>query len=163
MLLAITAISTQRTIWILIAAGCSRKRLQVSDDCTQVSLAENIEGKSKGRRTFAVLSLIGLGTVWTATVRLRGAEQDGIIGMRLDVFLQVLGAFESFTAEVAFVRLQRNVNADVGCNVITLNCGGTAVAPLAGEVQVVGALAAHMTLTNVVLYACYYADGYAVV
>jgi hypothetical protein len=36
-------------------------------------------------------------------------------------------------------------------DVIALDRGSTAVAPLAGEVQVVGALAANMALTDVVL------------
>lgn len=34
---------------------------------------------------------------------------------------------------------------------ITLNSGGTAVAPLASKIQVVGALAANMALANVIL------------
>lgn len=102
--------------------------------------------------TFAVLSRVALGTLRTTAIRLWRAEQHGIIGVSLDVFLQILGAFESFTAEVALVRLQGNVNTNMRSNVITLNRGSTAVAPLASEIQVVGALAANMALANVVLW-----------
>jgi hypothetical protein len=71
--------------------------------------------------------------------------------MGLHVLLQILGALESLATEVALVRLQGNVNSNVRRNVITLDSGGAAIAPLAGEVQVVGALAADMALTDVVL------------
>jgi hypothetical protein len=71
--------------------------------------------------------------------------------MSLDVLLQILWALESLAAEVALVWLQRHVNTDVRSNVITLDRGGAAVAPLAGQVQVVGALATNMAFTDVVL------------
>ena len=71
--------------------------------------------------------------------------------MSLDMLLQVLGTLEGFAAEIALVRLQWDMHADVRGDVITLDSGGTAVAPLAGEVQVVGALAANMTLADVIL------------
>jgi hypothetical protein len=70
----------------------------------------------------------------------------------LHVLLQILRTLECLAAEVALMRLQRNVNTNVRSNVISLDCGGAAVAPLAGQVQVVGALAANVTLTNVVLH-----------
>jgi hypothetical protein len=69
----------------------------------------------------------------------------------LHVLLQILGTLERLAAEVAFMRLQRNVDANVRSNVITLDCSGAAVTPLAGQVQVVGAFAANVTLTHVVL------------
>lgn len=71
--------------------------------------------------------------------------------MGLDVLLQILGALESLAAEVALVRLERDVDANVRCDVIALHGGGAAVAPLARQVQVVGALAANMALADVVL------------
>ena len=71
--------------------------------------------------------------------------------MGLDVLLKILGALEGLATEVAFVWLQRNVHTDVRCDVITLDGGGTAVTPLASEIQVVGALAANMALTDVIL------------
>lgn len=71
--------------------------------------------------------------------------------MSLDVLFQILRAFESLSAEIAFVRLQRNVNTDVRCDVVTLYSRSTAISPLASQIQVVGALAPNMALTNVVL------------
>jgi hypothetical protein len=49
------------------------------------------------------------------------------------------------------VGFQRNVNADVRGDVVTLDGGGATCAPLAGEVEVVGALAADMALAHVIL------------
>lgn len=87
----------------------------------------------------------------TATVWLRGTQKDGIISVGLDVLLEILRTFEGLATEVAFVWLQRNVNANMRSDVITLNSRSTTVTPLAGKVQVVGALAANMALTDVVL------------
>lgn len=43
------------------------------------------------------------------------------------------------------------MDADVRGNVVALDSGGAASVPLAGQVQVVGALTAHMLLTDVLL------------
>ena len=59
--------------------------------------------------------------------------------MSFDMFLEVLRALECFAAELAFVRFERNMYANVGGDVITLDGGGATLAPGAGEVQVVGA------------------------
>jgi len=69
----------------------------------------------------------------------------------LDVLFQILRALEGLAAEVALMRLQRHVNTDVRSDVVSLDRGGAAVAPLASQVQVVGALATNVTLTDVVL------------
>lgn len=69
----------------------------------------------------------------------------------LDMLLEILGALEGLAAELAFVRLERDVNTDVRGDVITLDGGGAARVPLASEVQVVGALAADMALTDMLL------------
>jgi hypothetical protein len=69
----------------------------------------------------------------------------------LDMLLEILGALERFAAEVTFVWLQRNVHSNVRGDVITFDGGGTAVTPLAGQIQVVGALAADMALADVIL------------
>lgn len=71
--------------------------------------------------------------------------------MSLDVLLQILWAFECLATEVALVRLQRDVDSNVRRDVITLYSRSTAVAPLTCQVQVVGALATNMALTDVVL------------
>ena len=73
--------------------------------------------------------------------------------MCLDVLLQILWALEGFTTELAFVRFERDVDANVGCNVVTLDGRGAASAPLALQAQVVCALAPDMALTDVVLKA----------
>ena len=71
--------------------------------------------------------------------------------MSLDVLLQILGSLECLTTEVAFVRLQGHVNTNVRCDVVTLHSGSSAIAPLAGQIQVVGALATDVAFAYVIL------------
>jgi len=118
------------TIGTVVSARCSGKRLQVSDK-------------------FSALSLICSGG--SATVRLGGAHQHAVISVRFDVLLEILGSLEGLAAEVAFVRLEGHVNANVGGDVVALHGGSSAVAPLAGKVEVVCALTANMALTDVVI------------
>lgn len=82
---------------------------------------------------------------------LRRVHQHAVICVCLDMLLEILGALEGLAAKVALVRLEGNVYADVGGDVVALDGGGATGAPLAGEVQVVGALAANMALTDVIL------------
>lgn len=132
MLLAISTIWTKRTIRILISTRCSGKRLQVSDQ-------------------FAVLARVASSSVRSATVGLGRAEENRVIGVSLDVLLEILRALECLATEVAFMRLQRNVNTDVGGDVITFDSGCAAVTPLARQIQVVGALATNVTFANVIV------------
>ena len=74
--------------------------------------------------------------------------------MCLDVLLEVLWPLEGLATEVAFVRLQRYVDADVRGDMIAFHGGRAACTPLTGEVEVVGALAADMALADVILDAC---------
>lgn len=67
------------------------------------------------------------------------------------MLLQVLGTLEGLSAEVALVRLERNVHANVRGNVIAFHSCGSARVPLASQVEVVGTLPANMALTDVVL------------
>ena len=67
------------------------------------------------------------------------------------MLLQILWALERFATEVTLVRLQGYVNADVRGDVVTLDGGGATCAPLTGQVEVVGALAADMAFADVVL------------
>lgn len=69
------------------------------------------------------------------------------------MLLEILGTLERLATELALVGLEGNMDADVGGDVITLDRGSTARVPLASEVQVVGALATDMALTNVLLEA----------
>jgi hypothetical protein len=71
--------------------------------------------------------------------------------MGLDMFLKILGTFESFAAKIAFMRLQGHMDANVRGDVVALYGGGAAVAPLAGQVQVVSTFAAYMALADVIL------------
>lgn len=80
-----------------------------------------------------------------------GGPDFRVVGMSLDVFLQILGPLEGLATEVALVRLQGDMHANVGGDVVTLDGGGVAVTPLASQVQVVSALAADMALADVFL------------
>lgn len=51
--------------------------------------------------------------------------------MGLDMFLEVLWALERFATELAFVRFERNVDSNVGGNMVALDRGCATVAPLA--------------------------------
>lgn len=79
------------------------------------------------------------------------AKQDGIIGVSLDMLLQVLGTFEGLAAKVAAMRLQWHMNANVRGDVVTFNDRDVAVGPSAFQVEVVGAFATDVDLTHVIL------------
>lgn len=87
----------------------------------------------------------------TATVGLGRAEQNRVIGVSLNVLLQILRTLESLPAEIALVRLQRNMNTNVRCDVVTLYSRSAAITPLTSQVQVVSALATNMAFANVIL------------
>lgn len=74
-----------------------------------------------------------------------------VVGMGLDMLLQILRSLESLTTEVTLVRLERHVNTDVGRDMITLDCGRVASTPLTGQVEIVGAFTSNMSLTNMLL------------
>ena len=67
------------------------------------------------------------------------------------MLLKILRALERLAAEVAFMRLERDVNTDMRRDVVALNSGRPARTPLARQVEVVGALATDVALANVVL------------
>lgn len=67
------------------------------------------------------------------------------------MLFEILGTLECLATEVTLMWLEWDVDTDVRSNVISLDGGGAAVAPLTGQVQVVGALATNVTLTNVIL------------
>lgn len=80
-----------------------------------------------------------------------GSDENRVVGMRLDMLLEILRTLEGLAAEVALVGLQGHVDPDVRGDVIALDGGGPALVPLAGEVQVVGALAANVLLADVIV------------
>jgi hypothetical protein len=106
--------------------------------------------EAAGRLVARVRAVAG---VHAARLVLRGATGDEhrVVGMGLDVLLEILGPLERLAAEVALMRLQRHVDADVRGDVVALDRGGAALVPLADQVEVVGALATDMLLTDVVL------------
>lgn len=67
------------------------------------------------------------------------------------MLLQVLRTLERLATELTLVRLQGNVNTDVRGDVISLDCSSSARVPLASQVEVVCALTANMTLTDVLV------------
>jgi hypothetical protein len=69
----------------------------------------------------------------------------------LDMFLQILWTLESLATEITLVWLQGHMNTDVRGDVVTLDRGGSASVPTTGEVEVVGALATNMSLTDMIL------------
>lgn len=69
----------------------------------------------------------------------------------LDVLLKILRTLESLPTKIAFVWLERNMDSNVGSDMIALNCGGTALIPATGKVQVVCAFATNVLLADVFL------------
>jgi hypothetical protein len=71
--------------------------------------------------------------------------------MRLDMFLEVLWAFEGLATEFAFVRLEWDVDSNVRGDVVTLDSRGAAATPLTGQVEVVGGFTADVALADMFL------------
>jgi hypothetical protein len=71
--------------------------------------------------------------------------------MGLDMFLEILWALESLATEFAFVGLERDVDSNMGGDVVAFDGGGSALAPLAGQVEVVSRLASDMALADMFL------------
>ena len=84
-------------------------------------------------------------------VRARTASENGVIGMGLDMLLEILRALEGLATEVTLVRLQRHMNTDMRGDVVTLDSGSPARIPHARQVKVVGALATDMLVADMVL------------
>lgn len=109
-------------------------------------------GDGASHLSVVVIIAGGFGSLWSVVhaglVILARSGENRVIGMGLDVLLQVLRSLERLATELALVRLERDVNTDVRSDVITLYSGGATRVPLAGEAQVVCALATNMTLTN---------------
>lgn len=81
----------------------------------------------------------------------RTADEDRVVGVSLDVLLQILRSLERLPAKVTLVRLERDMDTDVRSDVVSLDSGCAAASPLARQVEVVGALPAYMSLADVVV------------
>ena len=73
--------------------------------------------------------------------------------MGLDMLFEVLRALEGLPAEIAFVWFQRNMNANVRSNVVTLDRSCPTGPPLTGQVEVVCALPTYVALAHMLLKA----------
>lgn len=82
-------------------------------------------------------------------VGLRGAHDDRVISMGFDMFLEILRPLEGFATELALVRLQRNVDANVGGDVIAFDGRCSTLTPSACQVQVVGRFSAYVSFADV--------------
>lgn len=100
--------------------------------------------------TLAILCANAATSAAASTV-LRRVHQHAVVGVGLDMLLQILRTLEGLAAEVTLMWLEGNVDSDVRGNVVALDGGGPARAPLAGQVEVVGALATDMAFADVVL------------
>lgn len=67
------------------------------------------------------------------------------------MFLEILRPLEGFATELALVRLQRNVDANVGGDMIAFDGGCSALTPRACQVQVVGRFSAYVPFADVFL------------
>jgi hypothetical protein len=86
-----------------------------------------------------------------AHVRVGRAKKDRVIGVSLDVLLEILRSLECLATEVALVRLEWDMDADVRCYMIALDGCDTARTPVTSQVEVVCALATDVTLAYVLL------------
>ena len=100
--------------------------------------------------TLAILCANAATSAAASTV-LRRVHQHAVVSVGLDMLLQILRTLEGLAAEVTLMWLEGNVDSDVRGNVVARDGGSPAGAPLAGQVEVVGALATDMAFADVVL------------
>lgn len=82
--------------------------------------------------TFSSLALISAaGTSMALAIGLGRAQKNGVVGVSLDMLLEILGSLESLATEVALMRLQWDMHPDVGRDVIAFDGSCAAVPPLA--------------------------------
>nr|POF15177.1 hypothetical protein CFP56_42065 [Quercus suber] len=110
-----------------------------------------VRGKSDAQSPTSLAHTIAAHSIATSVALVWRSRHDTVIGVGLDVFLEILRALERLAAKVAFVWLERDVDADVGGDVVAFHGSGATGTPLTGEVEVVGTLPADMTLANVIL------------
>lgn len=67
------------------------------------------------------------------------------------MFFQILRSLECLATEFALVRFQGNVDSNMGGDVVTFDGGGPTLTPGAGQIEIVGRLAADMAFADVLL------------
>lgn len=87
----------------------------------------------------------------TIAVGARILEKDGVVSVSLYVLLKILGPLEGFTAELASMRLQGDMNANVRGDMVAFHDSDSAAIPITGKVEVVGTLAPNVALADVIL------------
>lgn len=108
--------------WMTVGSAWSRTGVHGSSVVAIISWI-----RSFASRSLSVTRVLALVLIW-------GSKKDGIIGVSLDMLLQILRTLEGLAAEVALVWLQWDVNTDVRGDVITLDSGGSALVPSTGQV-----------------------------
>jgi NADPH-dependent curcumin reductase CurA len=68
-------------------------------------LTASLEEVRKWQLTFTVLARVASSAVGSATVRLGRTKQDRVVGVSLNVLLEILGALECLSTKVALMRL----------------------------------------------------------
>ena len=78
---------------------------------------------SRGELTLCRLTLLVVvaGRSVLTHVRVGRAKENRVVGMSLDVLLEILGSLEGLATEVALMRLQGNMDADMRGDVVTLD------------------------------------------
>ena len=71
--------------------------------------------------------------------------------MCLYMLLEILRALEGLSAEFTSMWFQRDVDSDVGGDVVALDDSDMAVAPCALQIEIVGALPPNVTVANMLL------------
>lgn len=75
-----------------------------------------------------------------------------LLGMNALVLFEILGALESFAADVAVVWLEGGMDANMGGDMITLSTTDVTAFPFAREAEVVGGLATDMVVAEVLVH-----------
>ena len=81
----------------------------------------------------------------------RPIHQDSIFGVSLDVLLQILRSLKRLAAKFAPMRFQWHMDSNMRSDMIALDYRYGAIAPGAGQIQVVGALAADVGIADMIL------------
>ena len=102
-------------------------------------------------RTVPVRLPIDLVSTWPGARSLI-SNNDRIVSVGLHMFFEILRSLEGFATEFASVRLQWNVNANMGRDVIAFDDRDVAVAPCTLQIEIVCALAAYMAVAHVFLH-----------
>ena len=71
--------------------------------------------------------------------------------MSFNMFLEILRALERLSAEFASMRLEGDVDANVGGDMVAFDDGDMAVPPCALEIEVVCAFSSYMTVAHMLL------------